>query len=139
MIGVPEARPPKALHAPIAQQARPPGRRRPLDASPFGDRIQTARCANPLIAFEHLISQVTGVRAEAPFADTPIGAEGPASGRNLELTPAAERPAVCATRQFRGVGTAALHRAILAQGPRVKRRHVESTSVKPRQVLIKFG
>ena len=121
MVGVPQARPPQILQAPVAKHADPPRWRESLDAPPFSHRIQVTGGAHPLVALEYLISKISSVGAQAPFVDTPVGAEGPPAGRNLQAAPTAQDLPSRTTRQFRSLRAAAAHCTILTQRPGIER------------------
>src|ERR1700676_3427040 len=120
MVGIPQARSPQILQAPVAKHAYPPPRRQSLDAPPFRHRIQVTRGAHPLVAFEYLVSEISRVGPQAPFVDTPVRAEGPSPRRYFQAAPTAQDPAARTARQFRSLRAPAAHCTILAQRPRIQ-------------------
>ena len=65
-----------------------------------GYRVRLADGAHPVISGKDLVAQVAGVGAQTPLVNAVVGAEGaPSFRKNLELAPAAERPAMIAKRQ----------------------------------------
>ena len=120
VVGIPQARAPQILQAPVAKHAYTPPWRESLDAPPFRDRIQVTGGAHPLVAIEYLVSQISRVGAQAPFVDTPVRAEGPSPRRYFQAAPTAQGSAARTARQFRSLRAPAAHCTILAPRPRIQ-------------------
>src|SRR4051794_14715264 len=60
----------------------------------LGDTVQSARSADAFVALQYSLAKMARIRSEPPLFHTPFRTEGPASGRNLEVAPAAHTPAV---------------------------------------------
>lgn len=59
------------------------------------DGVHFAECASTAIACKDLIAQISGIGAQPPLMHTVVRAERAAArGENLQLAPAAQRPAV---------------------------------------------
>jgi hypothetical protein len=61
------------------------------------------------VALQDFFADVPGIGSQSPFLNTPIGAEGDATFRDLDITPTTEIPAVCSYRKALTVNPAAGH------------------------------
>ena len=98
VIRVPQGFSANPLQSPTRQQVLPMTPARSLQVDIRGTAIHPAKGANAPIARKHLLAQIAGVRANAPFMHTPIRAEGEPAGRDLEIAPPTESPAVLPSR-----------------------------------------
>ena len=60
----------------------------------FGLAVERAYCANPVVAGEHLLANIAGIAPKLPLVHAPFGTESKPSGRDLQIAPPAECPAV---------------------------------------------
>jgi hypothetical protein len=114
VVGIPKARSPQILEAPVAKHAHPSRRPEPLDATPLGNRIQSTGGADSFVALENLAPEVSRISAQTPFVNAPIRAEGPSPDGNLQVAPAAQDSATSSERQACSLRAPATHRAIAA-------------------------
>jgi hypothetical protein len=119
VVCIPQAGSPQILQAQIAKHAYSSRCREPLNAAPFRHRVHSTGCADPFVAFKHLVAEVSRIGAQPPFVNAPIRAKGPPTGWHLEAAPSAQDPTLRPARQFRWLRATATHRAILTQRPRI--------------------
>jgi hypothetical protein len=107
MIGIPEAF--AAAETPGDDGAGACRASQLFEMAEFGDAIEAASSANAAIPFEHAFTEMTGIGAELPFFDAPIGAECEPARRNFEAAPAAEAAAVGTFGKRIAIGSPAGH------------------------------
>jgi hypothetical protein len=60
----------------------------------FALAVEPAYCANSVVAGEQLLAKIAGIAPKFPLVYAPFGTEGEPSGRDLQIAPPAECPAV---------------------------------------------
>jgi hypothetical protein len=111
VVGFPQGAAGIAGEVPVVEQALTCRSAGALEDALCDERIDAATAADPAIPFEHLITEVAGVGAEAPLVDAVIGAEGAAAFRNFDGAPAAETAAPGSAREGAIGGRASGHGA----------------------------
>src|SRR5690349_11855152 len=97
MVGLPQGAAGEADEIPVVEQALARGAAGALQNALSDERVHTAAFANAAIAFQDLVAEVAGVRAEAPLVHAIIRAESTATFSHFKRTPAAEASAARAT------------------------------------------
>ncbi len=88
-----------------------------LELGVGGEGVGGTEAAETAVAGKDEVAEVGGVGAETPLVDAVAGAEGAAAGgEDFELAPAAERQAVGAEREMRGLGTTGFGESALVTG-----------------------
>ena len=80
--------------------------------TPFRKAIEAADCTDPPVALEHSFAKVSGIAAQFPLLNAPIGAEGQASGRNFQVAPATKAPSIRTPGQTGAFRAATGHRTL---------------------------
>jgi hypothetical protein len=89
VICVPETLAYPCRDSPVPHERQESGPARTLELAVFPEGVQPAVNAYPPIALQYLLPQISWLRAELPFVDAVIRAEGEAARRNLNRTPPA--------------------------------------------------
>ena len=85
-----------------------------FDAVPFREAIDSAHCADAVIALEHSLAEMSGIAAQPPFLHAELGTERNAAGRNFQIAPTAKASAVRPFRQSFAISAAAGHGSLFA-------------------------
>lgn len=109
MVGIPQAF--AAAETPLRYGANARCPAQAPDTRKLRQAVEPAHSADAPIAFKHALAQMSGIAAQFPFLNAPIGAKRLASLRNLQPAPAAKAAPIIAFREVRAVRTASGHGA----------------------------
>ena len=94
VIGIPKSFTSQPFQAPVREQPEPMRSPGASQAGVGGAGVYLADCADAVVSEKYLLAEIARVRAEAPFADAPVRAEGEPAFRHFEGAPAAQRTSI---------------------------------------------
>jgi hypothetical protein len=99
MVRVPQAAARNSFQPPTLEQNLSSASARAPQVSIRRRRIDAAQSANRSVSSINVLSQIAGVRPEAPLVYAPFGAKREPPRRHFEIAPSAQRPLVLALWQ----------------------------------------
>ncbi len=116
VVGLPEGAAGVAREIPVVEQALAGGAAGAFQDALRDERVDAAAFADAAVAFEDLVAEVAGVRADAPMVHAVVRAEGAPAFGDFDGTPAAQAAAGGAPGEGAVGGPSSGHGAAGAHG-----------------------